>query len=304
MRKKIIMMAFILTFSLLIGCSSKKGPRDYDTFILYKTTQNDGLIKEEYDLPSLATKEVVSKVLDLMKEDSEKGEYVSTFPKEVQIQKTTFDDENITLDFNEKYKEMSTTSEVLLRSALVQTLTQFENVYTVSFTINSEEVINPDGRELTGMTTSDFVQNIGSSIHSTLTADLILYYGNGNGDKLVKTTKSVKYNSNSTIEKLVMDQLLKGPKSKEQEATMPADTTVLNVTVKDKICYVNLSESFLTGAMKVSPEVCVYSIVNSIMVNSTVEKVQISVGGDTNVMFQGIIDLSKPLSDRADIIKE
>lgn len=304
MRKKIMIMVFALLLPLLVGCTAKKNGQDVEDFVMYKNIQNDGLIKEEHDLPRLATKEVVKEVLDLMNKGSVKEEFESVFQGGVKVQNISFERTNLYLDFNTKYRKMDITSEVLLRSALVQTLTQFENISTVSFTINEEEAVNTDGRTLTNMTNNDFVQNIGSSIHSTLTAELTLFYGNEKGEKLVKTSKSVKYNSNSTIEKLVVDQLLKGPKKKGQEATIPADTTVLNVTVKDKICYVNLSESFITSPLKVSPEVCVYSIVNSIIENSTVDKVKLSVGGDTNVLFQGIIDLNRPLSSRQDLVKE
>ena len=46
----------------------------------------------------------------------------------------------------------------------------------------------------------------------------------------------------------------------------------------------------------VSPELTVYSLVNSIVEAGDANEVQISVNGETDVKYQGVIDLSKPLS--------
>lgn len=54
---------------------------------------------------------------------------------------------------------------------------------------------------------------------------------------------------------------------------------------KDGICYVNLDESFLTVEGNVSTDVSVYSIVNSLVELSTVNKVQILVNGEVPASF-------------------
>ena len=56
----------------------------------------------------------------------------------------------------------------------------------------------------------------------------------------------VHYSNNTSIEKLIMEQLMRGPTTSKAQATIPAETKLLGVSVKDGICYVNLDSTFLT----------------------------------------------------------
>ena len=61
---------------------------------------------------------------------------------------------------------------------------------------------------------------------------------------------------------------------------------MLGVTVKDGTCYVNLDNGFLTQTYNVSAEVQIYSIVNSLVELSNINKVQIAVNGNTDMIFR------------------
>ena len=61
------------------------------------------------------------------------------------------------------------------------------------------------------------------------------------------------------------------------------------MTTKDGICYVNLDDNFLTVPDNVSMDAAVYSIVNSLVELSNINKVQILVNGEvptTSAIFQ------------------
>ena len=63
-------------------------------------------------------------------------------------------------------------------------------------------------------------------------------------------------------------------------------------------------DSVLTDEiLPVSPAVTIYSIVNSLCELSNVNKVQISVKSNTNILFRDTIDLSQPLERSLDIIE-
>ena len=87
---------------------------------------------------------------------------------------------------------------------------------------------------------------------------LILYFTDESGTKLVEANRSVVYNTNISMEKLVVEQLIKGPNNEEIYPTINPETKVNSVTVKDGICYVNLNESFLTQMTNVTSEVTIY----------------------------------------------
>ena len=66
----------------------------------------------------------------------------------------------------------------------------------------------------------------------------------------------------------------------------------MGVSVSDGVCFVNLNEGFLSQNFDVSEPVVIYSIVNSLAELPNVNKVQISVNGDNNVVYREKFKLS------------
>ena len=108
------------------------------------------------------------------------------------------------------------------------------------------------------------------------------------------------------LEKLVVERLIAGPDAENEElypVINPA-TKVLGVTVKDGTCYVNLDNGFLTQTYNVSAEVQIYSIVNSLVELSNINKVQIAVNGNTDMIFREKISLSNVFDRNLDLVYE
>ncbi len=75
----------------------------------------------------------------------------------------------------------------------------------------------------------------------------------------------------------------------------PKDTRILNVSLTDNICYVNLDSTFLNGEVEAADYIPVYALVNSLTELQTVNKVQITVNGSANVAYRNVISLAAPL---------
>lgn len=69
-------------------------------------------------------------------------------------------------------------------------------------------------------------------------------FSNKAGTRLVPETREVHYSSNISLEKLVMEQLIEGPRKSGLLATIPSETKLITITVVDGVCYVNLDEMF------------------------------------------------------------
>ena len=155
------------------------------------------------------------------------------------------------------------------------------------------------------MRAEDFVQNTGSILKSYKTTDLRLYFSNTEGTALVTQKKSnVRYGSNTSIEKLAVEQLMKGTSSDKSKSPIPSNAKLLSVSLKDGVCYVNFDSTFLSEGINQIPEVTVYSIVNSIIANGNATKVQILVEGSSDVKLMGTFDLNRIFEWNAEIIGE
>ena len=136
------------------------------------------------------------------------------------------------------------------------------------------------------MTNESFIENPGEQINSIQEANLVLYFANQEGNGLVQETKDVHYSSNISMEKLVMENLLEGPVGKEVQYAIPEGTKLMNVSVADGVCFVSLDENFLKQNYNIDEPIVIYSIVNSLSELATINKVQISVNGDTGGVYR------------------
>ena len=64
----------------------------------------------------------------------------------------------------------------------------------------------------------------------------------------------------------------------------------------------NLDENFLSVVNNVSTDVSVYSIVNSLIELPSVNKVQISVNGKTDVLYRETVNLSTVFERNLDLV--
>lgn len=192
---------------------------------------------------------------------------------------------NLTLNLSDSYAKLGNIQQILVRASVVLTLTQLENVDTVTLLVDGQPVVDASGKEVGAQSADDFISSSGSEIQNYQRERLHLYFASKDGDKLIDTYRNVVYSSNISTERVVVEQVIKGPNSDVVYPTVNPDTKVIGVTTRDGVCYVNLDDAFLTDPYNVTSQVAVYSIVNALTQLSTVDQVQFSINGDTNVSF-------------------
>jgi len=281
--KKIISIMMLLTICLLLfGCAEDESKKK-EMYVYYLNADGNALIQEVYPMMD------IEETIDVLKTHSVIGGSVKLDEYKVMSNR-------LELYFDTDYFTLEKSKEVLSRAAIVQTLTQLAGVDFVSFYIGKDPLMDSRGHALGLMSKEDFVQNTGSSIESYKEIDLVLYFADKDGKKLKQDEKKgVRYNVNTSIERLVIEQLIKGTNSSGVQPTVPSNTTILGVSVREGICYVNLDEKFVTESYDLNPEVAIYSIVNSVIANGNVTQVQILIEGANDVMYKNSVDLSRPL---------
>ena len=198
---------------------------------------------------------------------------------------TTLQNGTLTVFLSSDYEELETVREILTRAALVNTLCQIDGVDSVSFLCGDHPLTNEDGSVVTAMNSDMFIFNSGKEIMNYEKVRLHLYFANEDGDQLVDTYRNVVYNSNISMERLVVEQVLKGPNSDVVFPTLNPAAKVLSVTTRDGVCYVNLDQAFLTEPYGVTSQVAIYSLVNSLTELSSVSAVQITIEEKTGKAF-------------------
>ena len=112
------------------------------------------------------------------------------------------------------------------------------------------------------------------------------------------------YNNKVSMERLVVEQLIKGPTETGMYPVLPSDTKLLTISTREGVCYVNLDASFLTGSVNTNEVVPIYAIVNSLVELPAVNKVQIAVNGETTKRYRELISLDALFERNLDIILE
>ena len=284
-RKKLICLGLACLMFLVSGSLAACGRQTEQSayHIEYLNKDKNRLVEEPYEPSATDTDGMIKEFLAKLSSDSDNVDYRKPIPNDVEITNYSLDGVLLTLHFDEDYSKMSAVDEVLCRAAVVRTMTQIDGVDCVAFYIGDAPLTDAKGNLVGTMNQDSFIENPGEQINSIQNTTLTLYFSNLDGDGLVKEVREdVYYSSNISMEKLIMEQLLDGPKTKDAKSAIPEGTKLVSVSVVDGVCYVSLDEAFKNQDYKVNEAIVIYSIVDSLSDLSTISKVQISVNGDTS----------------------
>ena len=272
----------LLAVPLLMAGCRKQQQVDESGYRIWYINQDETCLKyENKELQSKNEEGLLREMMEVMRETPTDDELKPVIPEDVTLLDFDFEHNQLYLDFSPEYKKMPKVYEVLCRAAIVRTMGQIDGVEYVDFQVTGEPLTELEGKEICLMN---------EEINAYKTADLTLYFANKAGDKLVGQRVAMEYNSNISLEKLIVEQLIAGPPFEGAYPTIPSETKLLNISIKDKICYVNLDEGFLGTGYNVIESIPVYSIVNSLIENTDAQKVQISINGESNRMFRESIN--------------
>lgn len=308
-RKKFSLAVFLLVLavSLMAGCRKKNEPAEAGAEegyqIYYINKEATGVATVSYEPHGSTTQALLAEFLTLLQTSPQEGEYKPAIPGSVKLESYEMEGTQLFLHFDLAYLEMDKLYEILCRSALVRTLCQIPDVEYVSFYVDDKALLDSNGTPVGALSADSFVENPGDEINTYTSARLELYFTNKTGDKLVAEKVNVRYSSNMSMEKLVVEQLIKGPITKEAYPTIPQETKIVSVSAKDGICYVNLDKGFLSQGYDVLEAIPIYSIVNSLTEIPGISRVQILINGETNLVFRESIRFETIFERNLDLVE-
>lgn len=302
--KYLVLLCMLLMILGLTGCDKEENTGT-PILMSYISPQGTKVVEEKAYLVGKSVEEQLEEVLTLLSTTPKKLEYQVPLSQGISVLTTNITNQSLVLNLSAEYKHLDSVMEILTRASLVKSLTQIEGIDSVTIHIAGEPLRDSLNKTVGAMTADLFIDNAGEEISTYEKVTVRLYFANETGDGLVAVDRSKAYNTNISLDKFVMEELLKGPESTTQGVypTINPSTKLISTLVKDKTCYVNFDSTFLKQVYEVNAEIVIYSIVNSLCELSGIDRVQISVDGSSDVLFRELIPLTTVFSRDLNYIK-
>lgn len=212
---------------------------------------------------------------------------------------------SVKLAFNLSYETIDAEELLFFKTCVSMTVLQIKGVDNVSIALT--DVANSDTATATvteNFDNNSFTMNFGDKSGYKQSGTIILYFANENGDALKEYQKAVEISNNTSLAKVVLEALISGPELDGYTATIPEETKINNVSVKDSICYVDLSDEFYDTSNPLRNDMIVYSVVNSLVELPTVSKVQFLKNGEKLQLFRETLPFDGIFERNLDIIEQ
>lgn len=209
----------------------------------------------------------------------------------------------VVVNFSKEYYNTGDIGEIVARFSVVNTLCDLPDIQKVKILVEGKDLIDPSGQPFGPLGKDDVVFKA-TPVEADKTM-LTLYFAESNGEYLVPEKREVVVKDNEPIEKYIIQELIKGPKSKNLLKTVPAETKLISVETKEGIAFVNLSQDFKTKHWGGSSGeiLTIYSVVNSLTELPHIDKVQFLIEGQKVEVFEHMV-FNEPFERDESIIQK
>lgn len=310
MFSKILILAVLLFFpGFLVSCQRNRD-ENYDGYYIFGLDANETkVVFEKYSPVAESAEELVLEFLDKMSNEPEDIYMKKAIPDDVDIDSYVLSEEGgLSLYFNSAYGNYTGVSEILRRAAVVKTLCQIPGVSDIQFYVSGQPLTTSKMDAIGLMRADDFIDNTGGEKSYKQNTTLNMYFANYKGTALVEVPVEITYDATIPLEQLAVEQLMKGPYSIEGVnkrsilPTIPEGTRLNKVTVRENTCYVDFSSEFLNKRKSITADVAIYSVVNTLVELSTVNKVQFSIDGEQVLEYSSSINFGEPFERNLDLV--
>lgn len=287
MKKWNSILLFLFCLLVLGACGRKQESGENIYQVYYVSNTETKVEMHEHQMQGTTTEQQLDELIECLSTMPEKLEYKAPFAMGFSLLDVSLEEERVLLNVDAAYKEMAPTTEVLVRAAIVRTLTQIPEISYVGINVEGEQLYDNLENPVGWMSADQFIDNDGNEINTYELVRVSLYFANEGGDQLIETYREKHYSTNTPLERFVVEELIAGP-SGQIEGVYPSvnpDTEIINVMTRDGICYVNLDETFLTVVNNVPTEISIYAVVNSLVELSNINRVQILINGEVPASF-------------------
>ena len=300
-------LALVLACSLLTGCMVETQEEKVDSgsnqyYLYYVNKDETKVVKERYQPEQESAEFMLQDFTGILNAQEGSGDNLALLPSGVQLVTYRLNESLLELEFNSDYSEMSRAREILVLAGVARTFLQIPGVTGIKIFIESEELKDSKGQAVGVIDGNTFVEMWGSDKDAYRYDTFTLYFTDKTGEHLVAEQRNVYYKRILPRERVILEQLAKGPMVKGHYPTIPQETEILGVEVSDDVCYVDFSSAFSDSGIDIPVNTMIYSVVNSLLDTASADKVQISVEGDTEATLSDGTSLYSLFSKNTDLV--
>lgn len=249
-------------------------------YTVYYADQNRRYLIEETVLVNLAAEDdVIACLMDaLMTPPSDSG-LKSALPGGTELLDYTIDDGVCTVNLSGEFEHNSWArceAQRLSLLSVVNTLTRLDQIQQVEFRVEGSLLVQYQLISISGP--FEFDEHVIGPVRTGMNEfDATLYLANGTDPFLAAVPTRLRETAGITHAELVVEALLSYPSLNGFSSTIPAETTLNSLDIRNGVCHVDLSASFLSNGDHLSQSI--HSIIASVCALEDVDAVRITVDG-------------------------
>lgn len=181
---------------------------------------------------------------------------------------------------------------LLEMAAVTKTLFQLEDISSISLSVQdaTSDIMKQE------LFTRDTIYYYDCDDPSLMEHDITMYVPNEQGTALQSYGIKVQAEPQTSDQELIVRELV-------QKNVLPQDTKVNQVSVYGSVCYLDLSTEIASGVGTLPPELTIYAVVNSVIAQTGVDRVQILIDGKISPTYRNAIALDEPISFQSDVVE-
>lgn len=313
--KKIAMWIMLCFLIIITACGNgeneETAPRtlgNNEIYIYYLNLTQDDLYSQPFKVKK--GEDVLDTIANIEKElenVEETDEYLSPIPKGIFYQSCNHGQRkgNIELHYSVTYDNVTAENLLFFKACVVKSVLNLEGVTSVTVYLSDMASSNLDTATVSENFDYDSFNLVFDNENGyTQKGAITVYFANQDGTCLKEYRKVVEISNNTSLPRLVVETLINGPDSDDYMATIPSDTQIQKISVKDGICYVDLSDEFYSPDNSLSNEIIIYSIVNSLVELPSVTKVQFLKNGEKQMLFRESFAFDGLFERKLDLVEQ
>lgn len=308
MKKILILVIGFTILTFLAGCNNILGGSNTDTSDGGQSNNGDSDAGKKIEMNLYFPNKDNSKVLiekrevivkdgaiiraavEALIEGPQSEELRKPMPEGTKILSVSKEGNVAVVDFSEEYVMVNDLAEVVERVSVVNTLTEIEGIEKVRILVGGMALIGPSGEpfgDLARIPLDSQGQPQNDNVKQDQIKTVTVYFSDSKAELVAPEKRVVEVKQGDSIEKVIFNEMKKGPKTNELDPVIPEGTKLLSVKTENGVCTLNLSEEFISNHIGGSTGelMTINSIVSSLTELPDISKVQFLIEGKVREVF-------------------